>query len=410
MKKVLFLVALVLISTGSFAQKKSISKARNLCMMEENPDFDQARIAIGEALQNQETMNDPNAWYVAGLIGYRQCESLRMSGSSDWAMMGKAIIESYDYWVKADSLSMIPTYDKKGKAHFDTKTRKMVAEKMVDYWVNNILYNYGVTLFSENNDPKTAYVVFKKLLAIPDMEMMQDAKLQEKMPRDEQYYQTYLLADRFANESKDYAAVQTISRMLLEKANAKIGAAAGEFLYYSYKQTGDTITAERVLDDAITKFPLESWFINEKINNLIHAGRSEEAIAYLDRAIMNDPQAQYYNIKGSILNLLKRYDEARGQFKVAMEMEPENAKYQWYMGVSFFDEANNMLYEADAQNLNQREFNKVTEKAEGCFRQALPYLKEAHDLAPDDPEYRRTLRQLYYRLHMQQEYDELGAF
>ncbi|MBQ0119276.1 MAG: hypothetical protein KBS42_05890, partial [Bacteroidales bacterium] len=55
MKKVLFLAALVLLSSGSFAQKKTVSKARNLALMEENPDFAGARQLIKEALENDET-------------------------------------------------------------------------------------------------------------------------------------------------------------------------------------------------------------------------------------------------------------------------------------------------------------------------------------------------------------------
>ena len=47
MKKVLFLVALVLMSAGTFAQKKNVSRAKNLALMEENPDFANARVAIG---------------------------------------------------------------------------------------------------------------------------------------------------------------------------------------------------------------------------------------------------------------------------------------------------------------------------------------------------------------------------
>ena len=35
MKKVLFLVALVLMSAGTFAQKKNVSRAKNLALMEE---------------------------------------------------------------------------------------------------------------------------------------------------------------------------------------------------------------------------------------------------------------------------------------------------------------------------------------------------------------------------------------
>ena len=80
MKKVLFLAALVLVSAGSFAQKKNVSIARNRAMAEDNPDFVGARAAIKEALDNDETKNLPNTYFVAGLIGFQENTALRNAG------------------------------------------------------------------------------------------------------------------------------------------------------------------------------------------------------------------------------------------------------------------------------------------------------------------------------------------
>jgi hypothetical protein len=68
MKKSIFLAVLVLVSAGCFAQKANVSKARGLADAE-TPDYVGARAAIEEALQNEETKDQTNTWYVAGLIG-----------------------------------------------------------------------------------------------------------------------------------------------------------------------------------------------------------------------------------------------------------------------------------------------------------------------------------------------------
>ena len=68
MKKSIFLAALVLISAGCFAQKANVSKARSLADAE-TPDYAGARTAIAEALQNDETKDQANTWYIAGFIG-----------------------------------------------------------------------------------------------------------------------------------------------------------------------------------------------------------------------------------------------------------------------------------------------------------------------------------------------------
>ena len=79
MKKSLFLAALVLIGTACFAQKKAVSTAKNLAM-QETPDFDGARAAIKGALENDETKDKAETWYVAGLIGYKQNEHIWLMG------------------------------------------------------------------------------------------------------------------------------------------------------------------------------------------------------------------------------------------------------------------------------------------------------------------------------------------
>ena len=71
MRKTLLMAALVLISAGCMAQKANVNKAKSL-ILSETPDYDQARQLIGAALANEETKNQANTWYVAGLIGYQQ--------------------------------------------------------------------------------------------------------------------------------------------------------------------------------------------------------------------------------------------------------------------------------------------------------------------------------------------------
>ena len=100
MKKTIFLAVLVLMSTGCFAQKKAVSLAKDLAQRE-TPDFDGAREAIKGALENEETKNQANTWYVAGLIGYKQCDYIwvqaQMGQPVDNAAKGAAIEESIDY-------------------------------------------------------------------------------------------------------------------------------------------------------------------------------------------------------------------------------------------------------------------------------------------------------------------------
>ena len=174
MKKSIFLAALVLISAGCFAQKANVSKARSLADAE-TPDYAGARAAIAEALQNDETKDQANTWYVAGFIGYKEFDNgniKRQIGQNvDINSWGAAVYESLDYWTKAYDMAMVPTYDKKGRAKYDTRTPKSILPKVVEYFQFQPLIAAGFTAY-ENNNPSLAYDMFIAHCNIPEMKMM----------------------------------------------------------------------------------------------------------------------------------------------------------------------------------------------------------------------------------------------
>ena len=57
---------------------------------------------------------------------------------------------------------------------------------------------------------------------------------------------------------------------------------------------------------------------------------------------------------------------------------------------------------------NEAAFEAEQAKANALFEQSVPYFKKAVEAAPDDMDYKRTLRALYYRLGMDAEYDALS--
>jgi len=405
MKKVLFLAALVLLSAGSYAQKKNVAKAKNLCMMEDTPDFAGARQAIDEALQDPETKDQANTYYVAGLVEFRVDEFARQHGDQDWVKRGKAALDCYNYWLKADQIAMTPIVDSKGKEHVDIRTRKTIAEKMLDLYLGETLIQYG-SILNDKRDFEKAYEVFTAHLSIPDLEMMQDQKLQERITKDDMYEKYQFYRARFAFDSKNYDIAIPMFRQMLDKQGGVTQANAGQYLYQSYIELKDSVKANQVLEECINKMPQEIWFMQNMINNLVHSNQSDAAIAYLDRAIASDPQTQYYHVKGTILNSLKRYDEAIASLQVALEREPDNANYNSAAGFVYFDHANQLL--DDASNMDMKGYEKAKTQAEALFRQALPYFEKAYQLAPDEYTYKISLRQLYYRLRMTKEYEALS--
>ena len=82
--------------------------------------------------------------------------------------VGQGLMESYDYWLKADVIAMTPVLDKKGREVVDTKTRANIAKRMLEYYKNQDFIKYGVHI-NEQRDFEGAYQAFKKHIEMPDL-------------------------------------------------------------------------------------------------------------------------------------------------------------------------------------------------------------------------------------------------
>ncbi len=405
-KSVILLAALALVSTGCYAQKTQVRKAKNLALAE-TPDYAAARTAIAPALTDETTKDVVETWFIAGLIGYQQNynEILKLQlnkGGKDNALRGKAVMESYDYWMVADSLSRVPVYDKKGKAKYDTKYRRQIADKMVEYYNHYELVNYGIDLFNAK-DFAAAYEAFSRYVNLPELEMLQEKKYQEQMVRDENYYTYKYYTALAAYNSQQYdRAIPLLRTMLKDPAN---GVKAGQFLYQSYINKGDSVAANQALDECIDLFPAESWFIQNRINNLVSVNMMDEAIAYLNQAIAKDPQVQYFILKGSIQTQLNRFDDAIATYETAMKINDSDAALYENFGLVYSTKGNKI--KDDATYLDDKAYKQAEIDAKNAFRDALPYFEKAYQLEPDNLEYKQNLRRLYYVVGDMDNYNKL---
>ena len=415
MKKSIFLAALVLISAGCFAQKANVSKARGLADAE-TPDYAGARAAIAEALQNDETKDLANTWYIAGFIGYKEFETnnlkRQMGQNINIDQWGAAVYESVNYWNKAYELALVPTYDKKGKAKYDTRTPKSILPKMTEYFQFQPMIAAGFNAY-EANDPSLAYDMFVAHCNIPDSKIMQDNPEElAKLLRDSSYYTCLYYAGRFAYEAQRYEeAIATLQRMNSEHANAnalrKEIIYANEYIYQIYIEQKDTVNAVEFIKGCIDLFPEEPWFMQNLINLYINSGQEEKAIEYLDIAIAREPNVgQYYNSKGSILARIGRFEDSFKAFEQAIAIEPNNALFLETLGFAYVDLGNKL--NDDAAYLDAKAYAKAKVEIDAAFQKALPYFEKAYELEPDNYDFKRSLRSLYYRLGMDDKYEALA--
>ena len=409
MKKTLIMAALVLISAGCFAQKANVKKAKNLAL-QETPDFSGARAAINEALTNEETKDLADTWYTAGLIGYQELskenEKTYLGQARDEKRAGEAVVESFDYWMKAADLAGQKVLDKKGNEVLaDKKTYALLQKKVLEYYKNQELVKYGIYL-NDQRDFATAYGVFQRHLSIPELSLMQNEKLQKEMPKDSIYDQYKYYTAIFAIQAEMHPeAIAVLEEM---KDGNYEAITVNQFLYQEYVNVQDTANYVRVLQDAVVRFPQEPWFLQNLINHYIFSGQEQEAINYLDQAIAREPNvAQYHLIKGNLNENQKNYEAALADFDRALAIDPTMADAEAGKGRLFYNQAVKMNEDA-ALIADAKEYKKALEEMNAMFRQSMPFFEKAHELAPDNRDYMITLRGLYYRFDMTDKYNAIN--
>lgn len=409
MKKTLIMAALVLISAGCFAQKANVKKAKNLAL-QETPDFSGARAAINEALTNEETKDLADTWYTAGLIGYQELtkenEKTYLGQARDEKRAGEAVVESFDYWMKAADLAGQKVLDKKGNEVLaDKKTYALLQKKVLEYYKNQELVKYGIYL-NDQRDFATAYGVFQRHLSIPELSLMQNEKLQKEMPKDSIYDQYKYYTAIFAIQAEMHPeAIAVLEEM---KDGNYEAITVNQFLYQEYVNVQDTANYVRVLQDAVVRFPQEPWFLQNLINHYIFSGQEQEAINYLDQAIAREPNvAQYHLIKGNLNENQKNYEAALADFDRALAIDPTMADAEAGKGRVYYNQAVKMNEDA-ALIADAKEYKKALEEMNAMFRQSMPFFEKAHELAPDNRDYMITLRGLYYRFDMTDKYNAIN--
>ena len=409
MKKTLIMAALVLISAGCFAQKANVKKAKNLAL-QETPDFSGARAAINEALTNEETKDLADTWYTAGLIGYQELskenEKTYLGQARDEKRAGEAVVESFDYWMKAADLAGKKVLDKKGNEVLaDKKTYALLQKKVLEYYKNQELVKYGIYL-NDQRDFATAYGVFQRHLSIPELSLMQNEKLQKEMPKDSIYDQYKYYTAIFAIQAEMHPeAIAVLEEM---KDGNYEAITVNQFLYQEYVNVQDTANYVRVLQDAVVRFPQEPWFLQNLINHYIFSGQEQEAINYLEQAIAREPNvAQYHLIKGNLNENQKNYEAALADFDRALAIDPTMADAEAGKGRVYYNQAVKMNEDA-ALIADAKEYKKALEEMNAMFRQSMPFFEKAHELAPDNRDYMITLRGLYYRFDMTDKYNAIN--
>lgn len=382
MKNTFSLVLLVIVlAVGIVTQGFQCSSAEmtSARLYIQRSDWENARAS----LENELTSNPQNeeAWYLLGRVN---------AETKDFAAMG----EAFD---KAVSIS---------KAH-----EEEILNTRMNFWSQ--YFNRGVSYFSRGQDSSAYYdravEAFKTALVIN--------------PDSSSTYKN--LGFTYVGKGDVEAAVEPLQEVLKRENDTQSAKLLGEIHYdegVRHRNAFEALGPENV-DSTEHRAAIESFNVaieylkkasswdpdDEEIasvlmNTYIAADQIDLAREEFRRAAARHPKNKVYRYNYGVLLLKeKNYSQAIGEFKEAMQVDPnyENALYN--IGVANVNWGVEMREAAEAAVQNKPRGTRIDESYREKFNTALPYFKRVVDLRPGDAELWEQLGRVYANLNMQAE-------
>ena len=374
MRKI-FILSLLTTMTFFACAQKGVVKDANRSLRSD--DLNEARALIKQALENEETANDPNAWKLAGDIGDKAFENERtkqmLGKEANNDAMYKGLMESYAPYLKAVSLGQL--LDSKGRVR--NRVRKDIAATLR---ANHPFFINGGIHFNDKQDFSRASKYFEVYWDIPTLDLFEGNK--EGFLLDSTYQTIKYYAIITSIQAEDHErAVNLISRAIDEpfiENSAYQESDLYELLASEYIQSGDTASYMEVLSVGAEKFPKSKYFIPNLINVFIREGENDKALDYLDQAIKNDPTnaCDLNSVKAALFAENNEFDKAEAEYQKALAQDENCERALEGLAVNFILQAQN-LKDKSVEYMNDRKLQAENDKKIVEFYQlALPYLEK----------------------------------
>lgn len=348
---------------------------------------------ITPAFSDAETSGNAQTYWIPGKAGFKLYDDMlgqRMIGKDvNLDEMGSALLDGYNYGLKALSLDTVT--DAKGKVK--TKYSKEIAQTIANH--HNDFANAGSGFWDSHNYPK-AYEAFMAYVAIPG-----NKSLGEAAPA--------ALPDSVAAQMAYYAGLAAWQAEKLPEAAAafekmmEIGyddIAAYDYAYSVAYQMNDEVRKLKYSQIAYEKFGNEKPdFLQRIISSYIADKKYDDAMELLGTAIKNDPTngTNYYLI-GVLYDEKGDKENSQSSFKKAVEIDPNNAMVNFSYGTSLIQQYERL--DEKTGDMSQAEYNKYrVETMNPLLKEAAVYLEKAYELDNEMTNALTNLKIVYYNLN-----------
>lgn len=391
-KTVLVIMAIALGSAVAVAQQRLVEEVKKeisgLSLTVDN--YRSSLQKINKALENDETKEKAEPWWVAGKIQYMIYDKMMNNKAAGEKIKstdaGLALIDGYDKFQSALIKDTVRLTDKKGNPIIDKKTKKnKIKTKYSQDIINRIadhLVDYSAVAgdFYLAGDWDNAYKAWDIYCKTAKSEWIKKRKINEP--------DSVIGYNRFFQGLAAYQA-KRYDDAVEQLANARNMGYRKKALYDTWidaliKQQ-DTIYLVSVAHEAHDRLGAKDpRYVRILINHYLKTKNYEEANSLLDEVLATDSTvAEYYDLKGRLADTQLGIDAALPYYRKAVELNPEFAMAQFDLG--------NALYSKAISNDDHR-----SDAAIKLYQEALPHLEKAYKLMPHNEDVKKILSRIYY--------------
>lgn len=400
----MLLACAAMLAGPAFAQKSALKEAER-GMRVEVPNHGQIAQMLEGAMTNPETKDDVKTWYLAGKNGFQTFqtgfEQFQVGAKPNTTDMSKALVNGYDYYMKA--LSMDTIVDEKGKVK--TKYSKDIVKALAGSSKN--FNDAGVFLY-EAGDLGNAYKAWKIMMDLPHMKQL--GKMAPAEMPDSAQATTYYNMGIFAYQSQMKPEALDA---FLKAARKGYGEAAYDNALAMAVELNNNDMTETIAREAFDKYGSPTQ-INALVNTYIRKGEYEKALNMINKALESSPNnAVLYAVKGVLVENRTNDDklskeqkeaynkEAIGYYKKATELDPKNAEAHYHYGRMLANQAYTISDSDEAAKMSTPEYNKLKETTiNPLFKQAAQELETAISIDKEANRQAFTiLKNIYYNLN-----------
>ena len=373
-KMILFGAAAIMMAFSASAQMSLVKDLAKKAASANPMDLVEVMEKIEPAFTNPESANDVLTWYTAGKAAFGLYDkmyeaSILQPDAADPEMMGAAVLSGYEYFLKALPLDSVPELNKDGSFKLNKDGSKKVKTKFSNDIISSLVGH------------------------INDIARVGDACREgEKWDLAAAAYGYFadMASSSFAKKNNLEYADSTIAEVRFLQG----------FSQYFNKDYADCYeNCTKAFKMGYDKNNIVGYMTSSLANlvqDMIDKNEYDKANKFIDDALKNDPDnGTLYDIKGFTAELVDGLDAALPFYRKAAEVDPNYANAFFDVGRCLYLKAQQII--DDNPNATNKE---LVPKLKPIYDEAIPFLKKATELDPDNTKPKSVLDDILYKFEV----------